>query len=608
MLDYRSRTGRVGQFALLALLALTLAACGGETKPDTASSEPGDTPNTPAPPANNLPLIDGQPSLSAKAGVAYSFVPNASDADNDTLTFNVSGLPSWATFDTTTGGISGTPDDANVGQSGAIEIGVSDGKAEATLPAFRINVAARDAAPAPTNTAPVISGTPSTLVVAGQSYIFIPTASDADNDALTFSITNRPSWASFNAATGQLSGTPATTQTGTTSNIVIRVSDGKASTALPAFAIQVQAPANSAPVISGTPVTSVQAGTAYLFKPTATDANNDTLTWSIQNRPAWASFSTTTGQLSGTPASTNVGTFANIRISVSDGKATSALAAFSIVVTASPNKAPTITGSPVTSVKAGTAYSFTPTGADADKDALTYSIAGKPSWASFSTTTGQLSGTPASTNVGTFANIVITVTDGKANASLAAFSIQVTSAANKAPTISGSPATTATAGKAYLFKPTASDPDGDKLTFSIANKPSWATFSTTDGTLSGTPAAGDAGTTSNIVISVSDGTVPASLAAFSITVASAATGSATLGWQAPTTNEDGSQLVDLAGFKVYYGNSASTMTSADTIADPAITSHTVSNLPAGTWYFIVKAYRASGVESDASNIASKTIQ
>jgi hypothetical protein len=143
-------------------------------------------------------------------------------------------------------------------------------------------------------------------VGATQPYIFVPTATDADNDTLSFSITNRPTWATFSTTTGQLSGTPSRTQTGTVSNIRITVSDGKASASLPAFSIQVQAAPNSAPVISGSPGTAATVGTAYLFKPSATDADNDTLTWAIQNKPAWATFSTSTGQLSGTPTTANV--------------------------------------------------------------------------------------------------------------------------------------------------------------------------------------------------------------------------------------------------------------------------------------------------------------
>lgn len=125
-------------------------------------------------------------------------------------------------------------------------------------------------------------------------------------------------------------------------------------------------------------------------------------------------------------------------------------------------------------------------------------------------------------------------------------------ASNRAPTISGSPATQVVAGQAYSFSPTAADPEGATLTFSISNKPAWATFSSSTGSLTGTPAAGNVGTTSGIVISVTDGSNSTSLAAFSIAVSASTTpppasGSATLTWQPPTERTDGSTLSSLSG-------------------------------------------------------------
>ncbi|HEU4627196.1 MAG TPA: putative Ig domain-containing protein [Steroidobacteraceae bacterium] len=436
MVRNRSRFGFLARAVLCASLAATLAACGGEqsnvaddpTQPAVDPTPP--PPSTPSP-TNNPPVLGGTPPLTAKAGVAYSFAPTASDADNDALSFTITGKPAWASFNVANGTLSGTPGDVDVGQTDDIEITVSDGTATDSIGPFRITIAARDAAPSPTNTAPKISGTPPTTVAAGATYMFVPTATDAENDKLTFSIANRPRWATFSTANGQLSGTPATRDVGTTSNIRISVSDGKTTTALAPFSIQVTAPPNGAPTISGTPSTSVQVGTAYSFQPTASDPNNDTLTWSITNKPAWASFSNTTGKLSGTPGASDVGTTSNIRISVSDGKLSAALPAFSLTVTAGANKAPTISGTPATSVTAGTAYSFKPTASDPDGDTLSYSVQNKPSWASFSIATGQLSGTP--TSAGTYANIIISVSDGKASAALAPFTITVTAAQGSPP-------------------------------------------------------------------------------------------------------------------------------------------------------------------------------
>ncbi|MCU7943737.1 MAG: putative Ig domain-containing protein, partial [Candidatus Thiodiazotropha sp. (ex Cardiolucina cf. quadrata)] len=181
------------------------------------------------------------------------------------------------------------------------------------------------------NTPPVISGTPQTQVAEGQTYHFTPSANDADGDVLTFSITNRPNWASFNTSTGQLSGTPDQNAAGTTDNIVISVSDGSASASLDAFSITVD-DSNQAPTISGTPATTVAEGSGYLFAPQAYDADGDSLTFSIANRPDWASFNPSTGVLSGTPGYSSAGNTDHIVISVSDGNATASLNAFSITV------------------------------------------------------------------------------------------------------------------------------------------------------------------------------------------------------------------------------------------------------------------------------------
>jgi hypothetical protein len=183
------------------------------------------------------------------------------------------------------------------------------------------------------NAPPVISGSPSTTVTAGQNYNFQPTAAAANGGALTFSISNLPTWATFSAATGSLTGTATMAQVGTYANIVITVSDGANSASLPAFSIVVSA-SNQAPTISGTASTSVVAGQAYSFQPTAAGAAGKTLTYSIANQPPWATFSNTTGSLTGTPTAAQVGTYSNIVISVSDGTASASLAGFSIQVQA----------------------------------------------------------------------------------------------------------------------------------------------------------------------------------------------------------------------------------------------------------------------------------
>ena len=437
---------------LLVVSSAALAACGpeGTVVPDVEAAPPGTPVQTPP---NSIPTISGTPTLSVIAGETWIFQATAADADGDPLSFSAAGLPTWATINTSTGVLSGTPAATDVGQSADIVVSVSDGEANASLPSFQIRVNSATPAPAPTpppagNTAPTISGVPATSTQATRVYSFTPAASDAQSQALTFSIVNRPTWASFSTATGRLSGTPTTAQVGSYRNIVISVSDGSLSTSLPAFSISVTAAPNRAPTITGTPPTAATVGTAYSFSPTASDPDGQTLSYTIANRPSWATFNASTGRLSGTPGSTNAGTFANIAITVSDGSLTATLPSFSITVAAAANSAPTISGTPAGIVVAGNAYSFVPTARDAESSTLAFSISNKPVWAVFSTATGSLTGTPTTAQVGTYSNIVISVSDSTNSTSLSAFSIQVTQPANGTASLSWTAPTQNTDGSA----------------------------------------------------------------------------------------------------------------------------------------------------------------
>lgn len=364
---------------------------------------------------------------------------------------------------------------------------------------------------------------------------------------------------------------------------------------------------NLAPSLQGSPATLVQVGGSYSFTPTASDPEGDTLTFSISGQPSWAAFETSTGQLSGTPASNDVGSYANIAINVSDGEFSASLMAFTITVSAN-NTAPSISGTPSTSVNAGMGYSFTPTASDPESDDLTFSISNQPSWATFNSSTGRLSGTPSNGDAATYSGVVISVSDGEFSDSLGAFSITVNSTvANSPPQISGTPATSVNEGQQYSFTPSASDANGDSLTFSIAGRPSWATFNTSTGRLQGTPDAPDVGVYSNIVITVSDGQASDTLSAFSISVEAISLGSASLSWTAPTQNEDGTQLTDLAGYKLYWGTTPGSYPNSATIDNPTVTTYLVENLSPGTYEFVATSYNASGVESRFSGTATKVV-
>jgi hypothetical protein len=188
----------------------------------------------------------------------------------------------------------------------------------------------------------------------------------------------------------------------------------------------------------------------------------------------------------------------------------------------------------------------------------------------------------------------------------------VTTSTTPSPTvtISGSPAASTTVGGVYSFTPNASDSDGGAMTFSIKNAPSWATFNTATGQLTGSPKSTDTGGTYGIEISVVDGAVTASLPSFSIMVSGAApvSGSAKLSWVAPTKNSDGTALTNLAGYNIYFGTDSSALTQMVQVSNPSALSYVVTGLTSGTtWYFAVTSYSSGGQESVRSPVSSKGI-
>ncbi len=270
------------------------------------------------------------------------------------------------------------------------------------------------------------------------------------------------------------------------------------------------------------------------------------------------------------------------------------------------NGAPSISGTPPSSVVSGQTYSFTPAASDPEGKPLSFSIANGPPWASFSASTGRLSGTPSSSAVGEYIEIEISVTDGKAQTSLAPFSVIVTQA-NQVPAISGTPPNAAQEGQYYEFTPAAVDADGDALSFSVTNRPPWASFNATTGRLRGTPGTGTAGDYLGISIRVSDGVASTALPSFSIAVQQVSMGSVTLSWQPPTMRVDGSPLANLAGYRIRYGTSSGSYPNVVAIQNGGVTSAVIGNLPPATYYFVVSAFDSMGLESDNSSAVSKTI-
>jgi len=89
------------------------------------------------------------------------------------------------------------------------------------------------------NSAPAVTGSPTTSVLADADFRFVPRAYDSNADVLTWRIQNKPAWATFDPFTGALMGHPTSSDIGSYDGIAITVSDGTVTVPLEPFSVTV---------------------------------------------------------------------------------------------------------------------------------------------------------------------------------------------------------------------------------------------------------------------------------------------------------------------------------------------------------------------------------
>ena len=179
--------------------------------------------------------------------------------------------------------------------------------------------------------------------------------------------------------------------------------------------------------------------------------------------------------------------------------------------------APQFFSVPVTSVDENAVYNYSIVVIDLEPlDTVTITAPTLPAWLTFTDNgnrTATLTGVPTQAQVGAH-SVVLQASDG-VNTAQQSFTITVSNV-NEAPTFTSTPSTTGSEGSPYSYTMTASDADGNSLTFAAPTLPAWLSFNGTN-TISGTPLQAQVGP-HNVVVTVSDGTAPAVQQSFTITV------------------------------------------------------------------------------------------
>ena len=271
---------------------------------------------------NHPPVFVGLNDRQGRENELLQFTVTAADADNDPLAYTISGLPAGASFQNQQ--FSWTPSFSQAG-SYPVTFSVSDNK-EIVRQVITITVG-------DTNRAPVLGTIGNKQVAENELLQFTVSASDQDNDTLTYSISGLPAGASFQNQ--QFSWTPSFSQAGS-HQVTFTVDDG---TLADSESITIQVGnANRAPVITSSPVTAFTTNSrfdaAYVYDVEATDPDNDQLTYSLRAGPQGMSIATATGLIQWVPNENQLGSVF-VQVVVSDGSLT-ATQSFSITVSTVP--------------------------------------------------------------------------------------------------------------------------------------------------------------------------------------------------------------------------------------------------------------------------------
>ncbi len=440
-------------------------------------------------PTNDAPTFTSVPGTSATQDVPYIYTAVAEDIDGDDLIYTAPVLPSWLTFTAATQVLSGTPANADVGDT-TVTIRVFDGTVSVDQSFF--------IAVANVNDAPTFSSSPIISTSQGALYEYTASALDIDvDDVLTFTAPVLPGWLTFDMLTQLLSGTPGNDDVGD-HDVTIRVNDGTVDVDQ-IFVISV-ANENDAPTFSSAPDTVATQDAAYLYIAVAEDIDGDGLTFTAPVLPEWLDFNASSQRLSGTPGNDDVGDH-DVTIRVYDG--TVSVDQVFVISVANENDGPVFTSIPNTTAAEDVAYSYTPTALDIDGDILTFTAPVLPEWLTFNEASQLLSGTPENDDVGDH-NVTIRASDG--TTSVDQFFVITVINENDAPTFTSSPITTISQNALYEYTVSAEDIDGDELIYSAPVLPGWLTLNATTQLLSGIPGNSDVGG-NNITLRIFDGLI-----------------------------------------------------------------------------------------------------
>ena len=449
-------------------------------------------------PVNDAPLAAAQ-TVFTDEDAAVPVVLTGSDPDGDAVTPTITIQPEHGTLSGTAPNLTYIPA-ADFHGTDRFEFSLDDGMAPPSTAIITIVVS-------PVNDRPVAAAVD--VVTAEEAAAAVTlTATDADGDPLSFTVTAQPVHGTLSGSAPGLVYTPNPNWHGT-DTLTFTANDGTGDSPPAAVTLTVT-PVNDAPTTAGQALATSE-DTAVAVTLAGTDVDGDPLTFAVTEPPVHGSLAGTAPDFVYTPAADFHGADSFV-FTVSDGTAPPVAAVVSVDVTAV-NDAPVAAGIAAQTTE-DAAATLTLSGADADGDALTYTLLSQPSHGTLGGTAPSLTYTPDPDwhGVDSFTYVV---SDGTADSAPATVAITV-AAVNDAPLAAARSVVTAEDAPATLTL-AGSDADGDALTFSLSSPPSRGALSGTPPQLVYTPAP-DWNGTDSFTYTVSDGSQVSAAAVVTIVV------------------------------------------------------------------------------------------
>ncbi len=356
--------------------------------------------------SNQVPLITSAPQVHATAEQPYEYDLQAADSDGDDLAWQLVSGPVGMSIDPQTGALRWNPTHDQLGTNTVI-VQVQDTFLATDTQAFQIDVGCENRPPQITSIPPVSAQT-------GELYLYAARASDPDEDAITWSLTAKPTGMTMDATTGLIRWTPATNQAGV-NTVTLRASDSRGGIGSQTYTLYVgNQKANHAPIITSAPARGATVDRAYTYALRATDSDGDALTLQILAAPAGATLTPGTatpgaaqGLITWTPTVAQAGPQEFILLA-RDTLGASASQRFIVLVRS--NDAPVITSTPPTSGVPTVTYRYDVRATDPNGDALTYALTQFPAGMTIDSL-GRISWIPTFAQVGSNA-VTVVVSDG----------------------------------------------------------------------------------------------------------------------------------------------------------------------------------------------------